>query len=116
MATDAGLTTPAIAVEGLSNAPMSTPDTTRITSDPSSTGVSAPTRKVSGRCGPEAKSQSTSTIVCTAIPPMRFPAAIARLPREAAEIVIASSGQAARDREQEDPAELVSEAEANVEG
>jgi hypothetical protein len=37
-------------------------------------------------------SQMRSTIVCTAIPPIRFPAASARFPCEAAEIVIASSG------------------------
>jgi len=35
---------PKIAVEGLSSAPISTPATTRITSSPSSTGVSLPTR------------------------------------------------------------------------
>ena len=44
IATDAGLTTPPIAVEGLSSAPINAAETTSTTSIPSSTGVSAPTR------------------------------------------------------------------------
>ena len=90
---EAGLTRPAIAVEGLSSAPISTPATTRMTSSPSSTGVSLPTRYVSGRDGPTAKSQTSSTIVWIAMPPIRFPAASSRFPDAAAEIVIASSGR-----------------------
>src|SRR3954447_1020696 len=89
---EAGLTRPAIAVDGSSSAPISTPATTRMTSSPSSTGVSRPTRYVSGRDGPTAKSQRSSTIVWIAMPPIRFPAASARLPEAAAEMVIASSG------------------------
>src|SRR5438445_4476391 len=90
---DAGLTTPPIAVERLSRDPISTPDTTSTTSIPSSTGVSLPTRKVSGHCGPTAISQTASTIVCTAIPPIRLPAAKSRCPPAAAETVIAISGR-----------------------
>jgi len=48
---------------------------------------------VSGRAGPTAKSQRSSTIVWIAMPPMRFPAASWRFPCAAAEIVIASSGR-----------------------
>ncbi len=77
---EAGLTAPAIAVDGLSRAPISTPATTMITSSPSSTGVSRPTRYVSGRCGPTAMSQMSSTIVWIAMPPIRFPAASPRFP------------------------------------
>src|SRR5579884_1471075 len=91
--TDAGLTTPPIAVEGERSAPRSTPATTVITSRPSRTGVSAPTRKVSGRAGPTAMSQTRRTIVCTAMPPIRLPAASPRFPCAAAETVIASSGR-----------------------
>src|SRR5437588_9141199 len=80
-------------VELGSRAPISTPEATRTTSIPSSTGVSAPTRNVSGRSRPAAMSQATSTIVCTAIPPIRLPAARPRFPRAAAETVIASSGR-----------------------
>src|SRR5512133_1703236 len=108
---EAGLTRPKIAVDGLSSAPISTPATTRMTSSPSSTGVSLPTRYVSGRDGPTAKSQTSSTIVWIAMPPIRFPAASARLPEAAAEIVIARSG----DREQDQPAELVAQPETRVE-
>ncbi len=93
MAIDAGLTTPPIAVEGSSSDPISTAEMTRTTSIPSSTGVSAPTRKVSGRSLPDAMSQTTSTIVCTAIPPIRLPAAMSRWPSTAAETVIATSGK-----------------------
>ena len=72
---------------------MSTPETTSTTSMPSSTGVSAPTRYVSGRSRPATMSQTTSTIVCTAMPPIRLPAARPRLPCAAADTVIASSGR-----------------------
>ena len=60
---------------------MSTPATRMITSSPSSTGVRRPTRYVSGRDGPAAKSQMSSTIVWIAMPPMRFPAASPRFPQ-----------------------------------
>jgi hypothetical protein len=93
IAIDAGLTTPPMAVDGVSSAPIRTIETTRMTSIPSSTGVSAPTRNVSGRSRPAAMSQTTSTIVCTAIPPIRFPAARPRWPEAAAEIVMATSGR-----------------------
>src|SRR3954463_3434696 len=125
IATDAGLTTPAIAVDGGSSAPIRTPETTSTTSSPSSTGVSAPTRKVSGRSDPTTKSQRTSTIVCPAIPPIRVPAASCRLPAAAAGGVRVAAGrrrdrdrdlgEAPRDREQDDPAELLAETEAHVE-
>ena len=49
IASDAGLTTPPIAVVAGSSEPISTPETTSTTSSPSSTGVRAPTRNVSGR-------------------------------------------------------------------
>ena len=55
--------------------------------------MSAPTRKVSGRSRPATASQMTSTIVWTAIPPIRFPAARSRFPCAAADTVIASSGR-----------------------
>ena len=93
MPIDAGLTTPPIAVDGFSSAPISTPETTSPTSSASSTGLSAPTRKVSGRSRPATASQITSTIVCTAIPPIRFPAASSRFPCAAADTVIATSGR-----------------------
>src|SRR6266550_259350 len=93
IASEAGLTTPPIAIDGRSSAPISTPETTSTTSSASSTGVSAPAKKVSEFLGPATASQTTSTIVCTAIPPIRFPAARPRWPLEAAEIVIASSGR-----------------------
>ena len=42
--TDAGLSTPPMAADGGRSAPSMTPTTTRITSRPSSTGISDPTR------------------------------------------------------------------------
>ena len=91
IASDAGLTRPAIAVEAGSRAPMSTTETTSTTSKPSRTGTSDPTRYVSG-LGAK-RSHTTSTIVAVAIPPIRFPAAKPRWPDSAAEIVTASSGR-----------------------
>ena len=89
---EAGLTGPMLVDSGRS-APMSTPLTTKMTSRPSSTGTSDPTRYVSDCVLDATASQMTSTIVCTAMPPMRLPAARPRLPLEAAETVIASSGR-----------------------
>src|SRR5579862_3087560 len=92
MATEAGLTTPPIAVDSFSSEPIITPQTTMTTSSPSSTGVRTPTRKLSG-LSPANASQISKTIVCTAMPPIRLPAASDRCPPAAAEIVIASSGR-----------------------
>ena len=92
MPIDAGLTGP-IRVDSGRRAPMRTPLTTKMTSKPSSTGTSEPTRYVSDCVLDATPSQMTSTIVCTAMPPMRLPAARPRWPLEAAEMVIASSGR-----------------------
>ena len=92
IASEAGLTGP-IRVDSGSSAPIRTPETTKTTSSASRTGTSEPTRKLSA-CSREATaSQMTSTIVCTAMPPIRLPAASPRLPFAAAETVIAISGR-----------------------
>ena len=91
IAGDAGLSRPAMATDAGSRAPMATAATVRITSSPSSTGISDPQRYVSGLS--VKRSQITSTIVAVAIPPIRLPAARSRWPDAAAETVIASSGR-----------------------
>src|SRR6266545_3233918 len=91
IAIEEGLTTPPIATDAGSSPPSRTSETTTITSNPSRTGMSDPTRNVSGRRAN--RSQTTRTIVCVTIPPIRLPAARSRLPPSAADTVIATSGR-----------------------
>jgi hypothetical protein len=91
-AIDAGLELP-METEAGSRAPISTTETTMITIDASSTGMSEPTRWLSGRLPRTKKSQMTRVDVCTAMPPMRLPATRSRLPASAPETVTASSGR-----------------------
>ena len=86
-----------------------------MTSSASSTGLSAPTRKVKGRSRPTTKSQITSTIVWTAIPPIRLPAASPRWPLRSGGDGDRKLRQASRDREQQEPTELLAEPEPRVE-
>jgi len=91
-AIDVGLAPP-ILVEGDSAAPPRAVASTITTIRASSTGISDPTRKLSGRLRPANTSSTTSTSVCIATPPIRFPTARSRWPAMAAEAVIAISGR-----------------------
>src|ERR1039457_5652647 len=105
IASDAGLSRPAIFTDAGSKAPISTTDTVSTTSKPSRTGTSDPTRYVSGLAAK--RSHTTSTIVAVAMPPIRFPAASPRWPDSAAEMVTANSGRLPGDGKQHHPAERV---------
>jgi hypothetical protein len=67
--------------------------TTAMTSSPSRAGTREAAAVDSGRSPRTKRSAITSTKVCMATPPIRFPAAIPRFPATAAEIVMASSGR-----------------------
>src|SRR4051794_12430081 len=90
-AIDAGLTPPRL-VEAGSAAPPSTVASTTITISASRTGISEPTRKLSGRSLPAERSSRTRTSVWIAMPPIRLPTARSRCPAMHADVTIAISG------------------------
>ena len=92
MRIEIGLTGP-IATEVGRRGPSSANDTRRITKIASMIGSSTEDMEESGVVLLDVASRSTSTSVCIAIPPRRFPVAMPRLPLTAAEAVIAISGR-----------------------
>ena len=86
-----------------------------ITSNPSSTGVSLPTRYVSGRWGPAATSQRTSTIVWIRDAADQVPCREREVPRRGRGDRDRDLRQGAGDREQDQAAELVAETEPGIE-
>ena len=91
IAIEAGLTEPTAVVSGR-YPPMSAIVTSPRTSIDSSSGLASAASEVSGCLRREVASRNTSTSVCIAMPPRRFPTASERWPLRAADAVMASSG------------------------
>ena len=86
-----GLMEPIATVDGGSG-PRSAIDTRRMTNSASMIGSSTRDIEVSGVLLRDVRSIRTRTSVCIAMPPRRLPTAMLRLPRIAADAVIATSG------------------------
>jgi hypothetical protein len=86
-----GLIGPTATVVG-SSGPSNAIDTRRMTNSASMIGSSTRDIEVRGVLLRDVRSIRTSTSVCIAIPPRRLPTAMLRLPRSAADAVIATSG------------------------